>query len=199
MRALPPVVTWAYSVFMAVWIPVYWLGNGPANFLWLCDIANFALWLALLTGSALLISAQAVGVLGVQIVWCVDYLTRLVAGFHPVGGTEYMFDASRPLFLRGLSLFHLATPPLLIYLLRRLGYDRRGWLLETSLVLVLLPATYLLTDPADNINWLDAPFGVPQTWLPPLAWLGVTLAAYPLVLFLPTHLALKRLFPEARS
>lgn len=186
-----------YSLFMAVWIPAYWLGNGPANFLWLCDVANFFLWLGILLGSPLLVSSQAVGVLVVQIVWCVDFFTRLGAGFHPVGGTEYMFDASQPLFLRGLSLFHLATPLIVVYLLRRLGYDRRAWRLETGIASVLLPATYLLTDPALNINWLDAPFGVKQVWMSPLAWLAVALLAYPLGLFLPTHLALSRLFPEA--
>ncbi len=48
-----------------------------------------------------------------------------------------------------------------------------------------------MTDPADNINWLWRPFGldpplVPAPWGLPAAMLGL-----PLIVYLPTHLALK--------
>jgi hypothetical protein len=42
------------------------------------------------------------------------------------GMTAYMFDGAKPLFLRGLSLFHGWLPFFLVYLVARLGYDGRG-------------------------------------------------------------------------
>jgi hypothetical protein len=177
---------------MAVWVPLYWIHNGPDNFLWLCDTANFLVGLALWLESPLLFSAQAAGVLLVQLLWAADFLGRLVLGFHPIGGTDYMFDGGSPLWLRALSLFHLAMPPLLLWGVRRLGYDRRGWRLQTALVWALLPLTYFTTAPADNINWVWRPFGLEQTWVPPGVYLAFCLLAYPLLLFLPTHLLLSR-------
>ena len=40
--------------------------------------------------------------------------------------TDYMFAADHSLFLRGLSLFHGWLPFLLVYLVWKLGYDRRA-------------------------------------------------------------------------
>ena len=88
MPRIPLWVKLAYTAWMAVWIPVYWTHAGPTNFLWLCDVANFLIGLALWAESPLLMSSQAVGVLFVQILWCGDYFGRLILGFHPIGGTE---------------------------------------------------------------------------------------------------------------
>ncbi len=189
---IPLALKLGYAAWMAVWVPAYWLHNGPDNFLWLCDVANFVVAAAVFLESPLLFSASASGVLVVQVVWIVDVLGRLVFGVHPVGGTEYMFDAAEPLAMRLLSLFHVAMPALLLWGVRRLGYDRRGWKLQSAFVWILLPATYFLTDPANNINWVWKPFGVEQTLMPPLAYLGVCMLAYPLLLFWPTHLLLAR-------
>lgn len=176
-----------YTAWMVAWVPVYWVHAGPGNFLWLCDVANFVLLAALWLESPLLVASQAVGVLLVQSLWAVDYFGRLVLGLHPIGGTEYMFDTAKPLWLRGFSLFHLAVPPLVLWAVWRLGYDRRGWKLETALAWALLPATYLLTDPEKNINWVWRPFGQEQDLVHQAAYLGFLLVAYPLLLFLPTH------------
>ncbi len=190
MPRLPLSVKLTYTAFLAVWIPVYWIHNGWQNFLWLCDLANFLVGLALWLESPLLLSAQAAGVLLVQVLWTVDYLGALLFGVHPIGGTEYMFNPATPWWLRGLSMFHIAMPPLLLWGVRRLGYDRRGWKLQTAITCVLLPATFLLVDPARNVNWLWRPFGVEQRWLPPAAFLVVAIAAYPILLYVPTHLLL---------
>jgi hypothetical protein len=189
-RRLPFAVKLAWTAWMAFWVPVYWHENGPANFLWVCDVANFVLLAALWRESALLFSSQAVGVLLIQALWAIDYFGALFSGAHPLGGTEYMFDGASPPWLRALSLFHLAVPPLLLWGVWRLGYDRRGFRLQTALVWLLLPVCYLFTDPERNLNWVFEPFGRPQTLLPPLAYLALLFAAYPLLVFLPAHLAL---------
>jgi len=194
---IPLWVKLAYTAWIVVWAAVYWTHNGLDNFLWLCDLTNFAIALAIWLESPLLASAQAVGVLLVQVVWAVDYLGCLVSGRHLVGGTEYMFDPVQPLWLRLFSLFHLAVPPLLLWLVWRLGYDRRGWLLETALTWLLLPATYLLVAPETNVNWVWKPFGKEQHLLPPLGYLAALMLLYPLLLYIPTHLALRRWAPPA--
>jgi hypothetical protein len=183
-----------YLAWLFILLPSYWVFHGPQNLLWLCDAANIVLLFALWRESALLMSSQACGVVLVQLVWTVDLLCRLLFGFHLVGGTEYMFDTSVPLWLRSISLFHVFMPLLLLWGLNRLGYDRRGWKLETLFAWLLLPLTFLLTDPELNINWLWQPFGVPQTFLPPSLFLLVMMLLYPLVIFYPSHRVLQSVF-----
>ena len=191
-RAIPLWLKIAYTAWLAVWVTVYWRSYGPQNFLWLCDLANFILLIAIWTESRLLFSSQAVGVLVIQAVWIVDVCSRLLAGSHLIGGTEYMFDPQKSITLRSLSLFHVVVPILLLWAIRRLGYDHRGWKLQTVILWVLLPITYLVTDPELNINWLWKPFGIPQTAMPELVYLVVEMLAVPLILYLPTHAALAR-------
>lgn len=193
---LPLPLKIGYLIWMAVWVPVYWIYIGPQNFLWLCDLANIILLFGIFTESALIISSQAIGVLLVQILWTVDFLSGALLGFHVIGGTQYMFDTQVSLWLRCLSLFHVAVPPLLIFSLFRLGYDRRGLPLQTAIVWVLLPVTFLTTAPELNINWLHSPFGYPQTLLAPPVFTAVMMLAYPLILFLPTHWCLQRVFRQ---
>ena len=47
MNRIPLSAKVLYTVWMAVWVPVYWQQNGPENFLWLCDFANWVLFLAI--------------------------------------------------------------------------------------------------------------------------------------------------------
>ncbi len=199
MPRLPLWLKIAYGVWLAVWIPSYWVWYGPANFLWLCDVANLLIGVAIWRESALLLSSQAVAVFLVQVAWAIDFGTALAAGFHPIGGTEYMFDPAKPLPIRLLSLFHLLVPPLLIWGLRRLGFDRRGWKLQTAIAWVVLPLSYVFGDAESNLNWLWTPFGIEQTWMPTAAFLFVAMAGYPLIVFLPTHAVLAPWFRPPRG
>lgn len=189
MTAAPGIPRWlqiAYTAWFAVWVPVYAVEVGPANFLWLCDVGNFVLLLAVWTGNRLLFSSQAVGVVLIQLLWIVDLAGRLLLGFHPIGGTEYMLDPAEPVVVRALSLFHLWIPILLLWAVYRLGFDRRAWRLQTAIVWLVLPLSYL-QDPELNLNWLWRPFGLEQTLMPPALYMAACLALYPLVLFLPSQ------------
>lgn len=190
--AIPLWLKLAYTAWLAVWVVVYWQSYGPQNFLWLCDVANLVLGVAIWLESPILFSSQAVGVLVIQALWIVDVCARLLSGVHLIGGTEYMFDPDKSFGLRSLSLFHVFVPILLLWAIRRLGYDRRGWRLQTAMLWVILPVSYLVTDPEKNINWLWEPFGIPQTLLPELGYLAAEMLAIPLVLYLPTHALLAR-------
>lgn len=175
----------AYTAWMAVWVPLYWLENGWTNFLWLCDLANFVILVALWRESSLLVSSQLSAVTLIQLVWAVDFFGRWTTGVHAIGGTEYMFDPATPLWLRGLSLFHLWSVPLLVWVGRRLGHDRRGWWLATASAAVLFPLGQQLGTREQNLNWMWAPFGVEQVWLPPLAFALLSVPVAAAVLFWP--------------
>jgi hypothetical protein len=175
----------AYTFWMAVWVPVYWIENTPSNFLWICDFANFVLLAALWLESPLLATSQLAGIFVIQVVWAVDFFGALWLGRHPIGGTEYMFDASEPLWFRAFSLFHLWTVPLLIWLVRRVGYDRRGWRLEAAIALVLFPLGQRIGTREQNLNWMWAPFGIEQALLPPLLFAFLAVPVVVLLLFLP--------------
>lgn len=77
------------------------------NFLFLCNLGVILTAVGLLTGSALLLSSQAVAAMIICLVWCIDAGGRLLFGFFPLGATAYMWDPQYPLFTRLLSLYHV--------------------------------------------------------------------------------------------
>jgi len=190
-----------WTVWVAVWIPLYWKQWGPSTFLWFCDLANLLILAALWTESAVIFSWQAVSVLVFQIVFTVDVAGRALLGRHLVGGTEWVFDDGKiPLYIKFLSVgMHLAAPPLLVWAVRKLGYDRRGLLLQMATVCVLLPVCWLGWDATLNLNWVWKPFNRPQTLMSPGLYLLVCIVGYTGLLFLPTHLVLARLFGRKRE
>jgi hypothetical protein len=179
-----------YTLFLLVLVPVYWREYGPTNFLWASDIALFVVFVAIWLENPLLVSMMAIGVLPFELAWTVDFL----AGARVIGMASYMFDPDLPLYLRALSLYHVALPPVMIFLLYRLGYDRRALLAQTLLVWVVLPVTFLVTEPADNINLVFGLGREPQRSMHPLFYLGLEMVLLPVVVCLPAHLLLRRLF-----
>src|SRR5581483_5535691 len=119
----------AWTLLVVVWTPIYLHQYGPRNFLWFCDLGNFLIMAGLWKESALVLSWQACSVLLVQILFTIDVAVRALSGVHPIGGTGYMFNddgSNLSVGLRLLSLFHVVTPPVLLWSLSRVGYDRRG-------------------------------------------------------------------------
>ena len=193
-RSAPCVPRWlklGWTLWVVVWIPIYWSAYGPANFLWFCDMGNVILALALWRGSSLLFSWQAVSLLLVQSLWTLDYALTLLTGKHFIGGTEYMFDGSISLGIRMLSLFHAATPLLLVWGLWRFGYDRRGWLLQVLTAWVILPLSFL-AGPERDLNWVWGYYDRPQALVSPSLYLIACMTLYPLAWYLPGHLLLSR-------
>jgi hypothetical protein len=185
----------AYSAMAAGILIAYWFRYGPTNYLWLSDVALILLVPALWLESALLTSIVAVGTLALELFWVVDLLARLMLGHRSHGLTGYMFDARRPPWLRGLSLFHLVLPALTIWMLFILGYDSRA--LPAMLVLgwIVLAASWRFTDPDRNINWVHGFGGGARTARAPAGRLLALMCAYPLLVWLPTHALLAWLFP----
>jgi hypothetical protein len=182
------------TAFVAVLAPVYARHYGWANFLWFSDIALFSCVAALWLESPLLASMMTVGVLLLESAWIVDFVWRLLIGRGLLGLTDYMFESRNPRFIRGLSLFHVAMPFLLLWMVSRLGYDRRAWLAQTLLTWGVLLITYFVTRPDDNINWAFGLGSKPQHRLSPPVYLVFLMLALPIVVYWPTHLALKHVF-----
>ena len=209
VQKIPLVAKVAGTAFLAVLLPVYWRAYGPTNFLWFCDAALLLTVAGMWLENTLLISMCSVGILLPQCLWLADFGSNLF-GIHLLGLTSYMFDSQLPLFTRALSLFHGWLPLLLVWLLTRLGYDQRALVAWSGLAIGLVLVCYFFTPPAGahlddpnrpiNLNYV---YGFndkqPQTWvnqnLYVVLWLGVLW----LVAYLPTHLALRRVFAAHRT
>jgi hypothetical protein len=209
LASAPRIPLWlklVYTAFIAVLVPVYGYYYGWTNFLYFCDVALILTLVGIWRENALLISMCAVGIVLPQTIWVIDFVGQIF-GVTILGMTEYMFkDTSR--LLRGLSLFHGWIPFLLIYLVWRLGYDRRGFLGWTVLAWALILICFFFMPPPNpnaglapvNINYVwglnDA---AAQTWMPAWLWVIGMMVLMPVICFLPVHALFKRFMPKANQ
>jgi len=110
-----------------------------------------------------------------------------------------MFDPKIPSFIRGLSCFHIVLPLLLLWMLHRLGYDHRALFWQTIVAMVVLPLSYFVSNPHENVNWVYGFGENPQKALPAPLFVLVLMLLFPLVVYLPTHLVFTRIFRAASS
>jgi hypothetical protein len=185
----------AYTGFVAITVPVYAAKYGFRNFLWFSDIGLLLTVPALWLESSLLASMMAIGLLLPEVFWNASYFWRLLTGRRLAGLTDYMFDQRKPQYLRALSLFHVFLPLLLLWLVSRLGYDPRALAAQTVLAWIVLPASYWLTDPRENVNWVFGPSNEPQNRMPPLLYLALLMAGFPVLIYFPAHLLFRALLP----
>jgi hypothetical protein len=179
-----PRLRWVAAAWLCVYVPSYALAYGFANFLFLCNLSVILVGIGLWTGSRLLLSSQAVAVLLVGATWTLDVAWRLLTGRHLIGATEYMWDPQWPLFTRLLSLYHVALPLVLVFALRRLGYDGRGYWLQSAIVVVAVPVGRFF-GPVANINYAYVEPLLKRTWGGPVTHVAAVIAflvlvAYPL-------------------
>jgi hypothetical protein len=193
---IPLAVKLFYTLFVCVLVPVYWRHYGLANFLWFSDLALLIGLVATWLESPLLASMQAVSVLLLELVWIIDFLVRLVSGKPIIGIAEYMFKSDKPLFVRGLSLFHLVLPFFLLWLVYILGYDSRAWILQTFLFWTVAVVCYYFTEPVDNINWVFGIGSQPRKKISPTLYLALLMLAVPICIYLTTHFFLAAVMPK---
>jgi hypothetical protein len=149
-----------------------------------------ALWLE----NSSLASVLAVAVLVPEILWNVDLAGRLLLRRRITGLTDYMFEPERPRLLRGLSLFHVPLPLVLIWMVHEYGYDARAGLPgAVVLAAVVLPWSRWVSPTEKNINWTHG-LGSKATTLAPSIYLALLYAGFVLLIFIPTHLVLARFF-----
>ena len=180
-----------WTVWLLVWAPLYWRQYGAQNFLYFCDIGNILIGVGLWLESALIFSWVACGVLLFQTLYVIDLLGRVLTGHHLIGGTEYMFDPHLNLAVRLLSLFHVVTPPLLLWLIYRLGYDPRGWKIQALMTWMVVPVNYFWR-PEQNVNWARGLFYREQHFVPGFVYLVAYLLVITILVYWPTHFLLAR-------
>lgn len=178
-----------WSAFVIVWIPLYWRQYGAQNFLFFCDLGNLFITAALWLESPLIFSWQACGLVIFQTLFALDLAGALLSGRHFIGGTEFMFDPHVRYSIRLVSLFHVATPLLLLWAIRRLGYDGRGWRYQAVTTWIVVPINYFWR-PQYDVNWARGPFFHEQHAVPGLLYLLAYLAIVPATVYYPTHLFL---------
>lgn len=185
----------AYTVFVIVTVAVYAFKYPLVNFLWFSDIALLLTVPALWFESAPLASMTTIAILLPEAVWNAGFFGQLLTGKRISGLTDYMFDRGKPRYLRALSLFHVILPPLLLWMVARLGYEPQAWIAQTALAWIVLALTYWLAEPAgENVNWVFGPGARPQQRMHPLAYLCLVMIGFPLLVYFPTHLLLLAVF-----
>lgn len=178
---------------MLVWLPAYFRVWGWANLLHLCDVAVILTFAGIWLANPLLLSSQAVGSVAAGFLWVLDVGWRLTTGRFLVGGTDYMWDARYPLWVRLLSTFHVGLPLVLLWALRRVGYDRRALSLQAAIAATLLILSrfmsadlnmnYAYRDPLFHRTWGSAPAHLAMIFIPLVA-----------LIYWPTHLILRWFF-----
>ncbi len=201
-RRIPLWAKVSYTLLVVAVVPSYGVLLGPANFLWLSDVALIGMLAALWLEQRLVASMMAVAVLPLEIAWNVDAFAGLLAGDAPFGIAGYMFDPEERLAIRILSgSFHVALPIVLIGTVARLRYDTRALRYQTPLTWTILIASRWLAGPAANVNFTHG-FGLgsgdPWTPLPGALHLALLMLGIPLAVHLPTHLVLRAVFPRRR-
>ena len=182
--------------WLAIYIPSYAAAYGLLNFLFLCNLGVILTAFGLLTGSALLLSSQAVAAMIICLVWCLDAGSRLLFGVFPLGVTAYMWDPQYPLFTRLLSLYHVGWPVLLVSCLRKTGYDPRGYPVQAGIAALALVASRFV-DPAANVNFAfrDPVFG--RSFGPAPIHLAVLFVVLVVVVYGLTDRVLRAKLPRA--
>jgi len=178
---------------MVVWFPAYFRYWGWANLLHLCDVAVILSFIGIWWANPLLLSSQAVSSLAPGLFWILDVGWRLATGRFLIGGTDYMWDARYPLWVRLLSSFHVGLPLVLVWTLRRVGYDRRALALQATIAAVLLIVSRFLSAEINmNYAYRDPVFH--RAWGSAATHFAVIFSSLVSLIYWPTHLLLSLFF-----
>jgi len=184
----------AYTAFVLYVMAVWWKHYGWKNFLWFSDIAFIGAVPAMWLESAALASVLTVAVLIPELLWNVDYALRLALRRRITGLTDYMFESDRLLLLRGLSLFHVPLPLVLLWMIVAYGYDASvGLPGAVALGAVVLPWSRILSTPEKNINWTYG-FGAQRMRWPGWVFVPLLFVGFVLFVFIPTDWLLRTWF-----
>lgn len=172
--------------------------------MWFSNLSVLLLTASLVTNRPLPASIVLVGVGVLEVVWSFDLGLRLILGGPAMGLTEYVFvprlapdEVPRPLWARLVALYHLLIVPIGLWIVCRLGYDRRA-LRHVFIGCGLIGLGCLLTlDPSLNVNRVRhfGPFN--ENWLTTPGYFATWVAVLFTFMWWPTHVALSRWMPPA--
>lgn len=191
---------WVKLLYTAVFLTIAYVNLAYyhwTQFLWFSHTALFLVLLAVWTEKHVLVGMAGISVLVFHTTWTVAFIFGLLTGVHP-GAIAYMFDPATSLFLRSVSLFHVALPLFILWMLSKTGYDRRALKYQTIWGISILLLAFIATSPERNINWVYGPV-TPQNLLPQPVYLAGLMVAVPLVIYLPTHRLLESQFGKQNN
>ncbi len=183
----------AWTVMVLAIVVIYWRHRGPANFLWLSDVAFLGLVPGLWLESSFIVSLMACMVLVAEALWSESFFSRLLHLPRLTGIADYMFDEKTPLWLRAVSLFHVPLLAVIVWGPWRLGYDPGIYPWAVLLTWLVLLLTRGLTGPERNVNHVYRLPIAAGANLTPVQHMLVLMTLVPL-LQLPGHLLLWLLF-----
>jgi hypothetical protein len=193
-----PVLRWIGLVYLIVWAPVYAVYWDVAHFLYLCNVAVVLTCAGLWFGNSLLLSSQAVGSMVIGTIWGVNWAWGAMNhGQGVMGGAEYMWNSSYPVWVRLLSFDHLAVPAAALWGAWKVGYDRRAWVFQSGVAAIVLVASRVLA-PGQNLNFVEKELVTFRTWGPAPAHLLFIWTVLVLLVYWPVHAVLERMMPARR-
>jgi hypothetical protein len=205
-RKIPLWAKLAYTAFVALFVTVLAPSN-PMAFLWFCNAAVLITLAGVWLENSLLLSMQALAIFWPHLFWQADMLIQVTTGAKVFAGcgltpADYMFDPNYPMVNRFLSLQHAWLLYFVLWLLWRLGYDRRALPAQTVCAWVLLPLTYALVGdgrgPAGNVNNILGLSSEPQAWVPSWTWLLFLMVFIPVCHYMPLHFLFRTIFRGRR-
>ena len=199
-RLLPLWLKASFTAFTAAFLSVYWMQPTTGAFVWFLDAALILMVVALWLEARLLASMAALALLVPELLWTLGLLNRLFAGADHFGLARYMFESDTTWVFRLLSAIHAIVPVLLLRMLYRLRYDPRALPLLTLLAWSTLLVSFVIAPVlgADARSLFGVGANLSGAWLPAWLWLLIVLAAFPVLIYLPTHWLLRALFPPMR-
>ena len=191
---IPLWVKIAWTAMVLVIVLIYWRHRGPANFLWLSDIAFLSLVPGLWLESSFIVSLVACMVFVAEALWSVSFFGRLLHLPRVTGIADYMFDNETPRWLRAVSLFHVPLLAVLVWGPWRLGYDPGVFPWAVLITWAVLLLTRWLTGPERNVNHVYRFPVAAGADLTPVRHMLALMIAVPLVMQAPGHLLLWVMF-----
>ena len=193
-----PIARWIALAALAVWVPAYTHYWGAQDFLYICNVGVVLTCAGLWFGNSLLLSSQAVSTVVIGTLWGIDVAWSAVTHGHAlIGGTEYMWDASRPLWVRLLSFDHLVVPATALWAIRKVGYDRRAWAFQSGVAAVVLVLSRWVA-PERNLNFAQKELVTYHSWGPAPTHLLFLWSVLVLVVYWPVQAVLIRIMPAKK-
>jgi hypothetical protein len=188
----------ACTAYVCVLVPTYAVEYPVSNFLWFCNVALLMTTVALWLENRLMLSMALLAVALPEVGWNLDFFAQLLFDQQVTGDTAYMFMGELSLFVRGLSLYHIWLPIVLLAVVWRLGYDRRAWWAQSALTFTLLAVSYATGDVVRNVNFV---FGLngPQQWAHPWLYVFLTALFIAVVMYGMPHLLLQSLLSKRKG
>lgn len=125
----------------------------PQGILWFCYIGITIIGIGILKKDSSLIASQLNILFIPLIIWTVDFFYFVLTGNELFGIVTYFFNPTFPVISKVISLQHIFTIPISIYVLYKLKVKKINvWKVSLIQLALIFFITRILTQPENNIN-----------------------------------------------